>query len=70
MNRFMEEPDSEEQQNVIHSLEMKGPKNLIASLNLKLKDIHNHGRCLRQIIIQHSQYSSLADHITNFLYSS
>lgn len=26
MNRFMEEIDSEEQQNEIHSLEMKGPK--------------------------------------------
>lgn len=26
MNRFMEEADSEEQQNEIHSLETKGPK--------------------------------------------
>lgn len=26
MNRFMEEADGDEQQNEIHSLEMKGPK--------------------------------------------
>lgn len=70
MNRLMEEPDSEGKQKESHSLEMNGPKNLITYLNLKLKNIHNRGRCLGQILIQHSQYSSLSDRITNFLHSS
>lgn len=39
----MKEPDSEEQQNELQSLEMKGPKNLITYWNLKLKDTHNCG---------------------------